>query len=47
MNPTVKAQIVASITKMTLSGNIPAQNFERLRAALWLVINSPDYLVQK
>ena len=31
MNPTVKAQIVASITKMTLNGNIPAQNFERLR----------------
>ena len=29
MNPTVKAQIVASITKMTLGGNIPAQ---KLRA---------------
>jgi len=42
MNATVKAQIVASV------GKVPAnQGLERLNMALWLIINSPDYAVQK
>ncbi len=42
MNATYKAQIVTSV------GKVPAsQSLERLNMALWLIINSPDYAVQK
>jgi hypothetical protein len=42
MNPTFKSQVVTSVSK------VPAnQGLERLNMALWLIINSPDYSVQK
>jgi uncharacterized protein (DUF1800 family) len=42
MNASYKAQIVQSV------GKVPAnQGLERLNMALWLIINSPDYSVQK
>jgi uncharacterized protein (DUF1800 family) len=49
LNPTVKAQIVQSVgavaTGNSYFGYSVAQ--ERVHTALWLIINSPDYLVQK
>jgi uncharacterized protein (DUF1800 family) len=42
MNATYKAQVVASVAKVPAS-----QGLERLNMALWLIINSPDYSVQK
>ena len=42
MSPTVKAAVVTSV------GKVPAASpLERLNMALWLIINSPDYSVQK
>jgi len=42
MNAAYKAQVVTSV------GKVPAsQTLERLNMALWLIINSPDYSVQK
>jgi len=49
LNPTVKAQIVQSVaavaTGVSYLGYSVAQ--ERVHTALWLIVNSPDYLVQK
>ena len=49
LNPTVKAQIVQSVgtvaTGVSFLGYSVAQ--ERVHTALWLIINSPDFLVQK
>jgi uncharacterized protein (DUF1800 family) len=42
MNPLFKAQIVQAVGKVSAS-----QSQERLNMALWLIINSPDYSVQK
>ena len=47
MNSTFKTAVVQSVGKVVNAGNIPAQNLERLNMALWLIINSPDYSVQK
>jgi hypothetical protein len=47
MNSTFKAAVVQSVGKVVNANNIPAQNLERLNMALWLIINSPDYSVQK
>lgn len=46
MNPAVKVQIVQSIAKIDGS-NSSNPDKDRLYQALWLIINSPDYLVQK
>lgn len=42
MNAAYKAQLVQAIGKIPSS-----QSLERLHVALWLIINSPDYSVQK
>ncbi len=48
MNATFKAQVVQSVSKVKASNPITAaQRAERLNMALWLIINSPDYSVQK
>jgi hypothetical protein len=42
MNASYKAQVITSV------GKVPSgQSLERLNMALWLIINSPDYSVQK
>jgi uncharacterized protein (DUF1800 family) len=43
LNAAVKAQIVTSVGKVSASSGA----LERLNMALWLIINSPDYSVQK
>jgi hypothetical protein len=35
------------VGKILVNGNPSGQGQERLYTALWLIINSPDYLVQK
>jgi uncharacterized protein (DUF1800 family) len=47
MNAALKAQIAQAVGKVFWSGNPSGQALERLNMALWLVINSPDYSVQK
>ena len=47
LDPTLKSQIVQAVGKISLTGNVAAQSQERLYTALWLIINSPDYSVQK
>lgn len=47
MSSTFKSALVTSVGKVVNTNNIPAQNLERLNMALWLIINSPDYSVQK
>ena len=47
MNATYKAQIVASVAKVPLVNSGQLNGMERLNMALWLIINSPDYSVQK
>ena len=48
MNTAFKAQVVQSVSKVKVSNPITtAQRTERLNMALWLIINSPDYSVQK
>jgi hypothetical protein len=48
MNATFKAQVVSSVSKVKIANPITAaQRAERLNMALWLIINSPDYSVQK
>jgi hypothetical protein len=42
MNAAYKAQVVQSVTAVPAS-----QGLERVNLALWLIINSPDYSVQK
>lgn len=39
--------IANSIAAVTIAGNPQAQGRERLRTALWLIANSPDYLVER
>jgi uncharacterized protein (DUF1800 family) len=46
MNPVFKVQVAESIARIN-GGTTSARNLERLNTALWLVINSPDYTVQK
>ncbi len=46
MNPVFKAQIVQAVGKVN-SSDAAAKSLERLNMALWLIINSPDYSVQK
>jgi uncharacterized protein (DUF1800 family) len=48
LNATFKAQLVQSVSKVSVSNPVTAaQRAERLNMALWLIINSPDYSVQK
>jgi hypothetical protein len=47
MNASYKAQIAQGVGKVFWSGNPSGQALERLNMALWLIINSPDYSVQK
>ncbi|MEO8304922.1 MAG: DUF1800 family protein [Betaproteobacteria bacterium] len=46
MNPDFKVQVAESVAKVT-GGTASALALERLNMALWLIINSPDYSVQK
>lgn len=48
LNPVTKAQIAAAVAKVNTSSNSGwGVVEERLFMTLWLIINSPDYLVQK
>jgi len=47
MSEEAKAQIAHSIGTITVAGDAPAQGRERLRTALWLIVNTPDYLVER
>ncbi|MES2935156.1 MAG: DUF1800 family protein, partial [Pseudomonadota bacterium] len=54
INPTFKAALVTSVGKIAVRANTsgdPTRNakdrLERVNMALWLIINSPDYSVQK
>ena len=46
MDPRFKVQVAEAIARVTGS-NAAAVSQERLNVALWLVVNSPDYSVQK
>ncbi|MEP7246819.1 MAG: DUF1800 family protein, partial [Gammaproteobacteria bacterium] len=47
LNPTVKVQIAQAVNKIFWNENLPGQSQERLYTALWLIINSPDFSVQR
>lgn len=47
MGASSKALIAASVGTVNIAGNAQAQGRERLRTALWLIVNSPDYLVER
>ena len=47
MSGEAKALIAASIGTITVARDEEAQGRERLRTALWLILNSPDYLVER
>jgi len=47
MSGEAKALIAASIGTIPSAGDVQAQGRERLRTALWLIVNSPDYLVER
>ncbi len=48
MDATFKTQVVQSVGKVALGNPVTAaQRAERLNMALWLIVNSPDYSVQK
>lgn len=48
MNASFKKQVVQSVGGVSVSNPVTAaQRAERLNMALWLIINSPDYSVQK
>jgi len=42
-----RMRIVQSIGMITVSGDALAQGRERVRIALWLIANTPDYLVER
>ena len=46
MNAAFKVQVAESIARIT-GGTAAEKSLERLNTALWLIINSPDYSVQK
>jgi uncharacterized protein (DUF1800 family) len=46
MDPRFKVQVAESVARVT-GGTTAALSLERLNMALWLIINSPDYSVQK
>ncbi len=47
MSAQAKAQIAQSIGTIVIAGDALAQGRERLRTALWLIVNTPDYLVER
>ena len=47
MSGEAKALIAASVGTITVAHDAQAQGRERLRTALWLIVNSPDYLVER
>ncbi len=47
MSAQARTQIAQSIGAITVSGDALAQGRERLRTALWLIANTPDYLVER
>jgi hypothetical protein len=52
MDAAFKAQLVTSVGKVAIPSpgtpaTIAAAKLERLNMALWLILNSPDYSVQK
>lgn len=47
MNTTFKAQVVQSVGNVNSPSDPVALSLERLKMALWLIVNSPDYSVQK
>jgi flagellar hook assembly protein FlgD len=49
MSAQFKAQLVTSIGKVAAwpPTDVTGQRLERLKMALWLIINSPEYMIQK
>ncbi len=47
MSDDAKLRIAGSIGAIPMSGDVVAQGRERLRTALWLIANTPDYLVER
>jgi uncharacterized protein (DUF1800 family) len=46
MSPTFRAKLIDVATKLTDS-NVPLQNLERVKTLKWLILNSPEYSIQK
>jgi hypothetical protein len=46
LDPALKAKMAQSLNKLP-PDNDANQDRDRLRTALWLILNSPDYLVQQ
>ena len=47
MGAQAKTLVARSIGTITVAGDAQAQGRERLRTALWLIVNTPDYLVER
>jgi uncharacterized protein (DUF1800 family) len=46
MSPQFRAKLIDVATKLTDS-NVPTQNLERVKTLKWLILNSPEYSIQK
>ena len=47
LNATFKAQVIQSVGSVNSPSDAAGLSLERLKMALWLIVNSPDYSVQK